>query len=48
MFNSTEAIGPAGEWLRYIIRNSGDTSNPAAFDPMELFQSVSSTDLWVN
>ena len=25
----TEAIGPAGEWLRYIIRNSGDTSNPS-------------------
>jgi hypothetical protein len=25
----TEAIGPAGEWLRYIIRNSGNTTNPS-------------------
>ena len=26
--SGSEAIGPAGEWLRYVIRNAGDTNNP--------------------
>ena len=34
--SGSEAIGPAGEWLRYVIRNAGDTIiSKLAFDSME-------------